>query len=214
MGHLRDCGKLARMLFQAQLLACCQQGRRFLQPPQLGFLLFGGVNPCDIHSPVRGCESLEVPPRWGAPRKCFLNVPWDLCERWSWGIAASVGGRPVEPRRHQSPVGLQLGIAFAVRGGPLAVELSWRELAGVARVVELSDKTIDPSETKGFVKGILVSDRGPPRMTLVKDQPHLRVRIMMRSEPRPPPLGRLCIQSLQSIRAHRLPTSCSVQRSP
>ena len=47
--------------FQSQLLPSRKQANRLLQAPHFRFLLFGGINPSDVHPPVGGRKGLEQP---------------------------------------------------------------------------------------------------------------------------------------------------------
>src|ERR1035441_1838877 len=95
-----------------------------------------------------------------------------------------------------------MGITIAVHGGPFAVRLARRELAGIALIIEALDKTVNPSEAQSFINGILIGDTCATRVAFVEDQPHFGFRSVMFGKPRPPLLQRCGIESLRSFRVH------------
>ena len=152
-----------------------------------------------------------APRRRALPQR-FLNVLRDLRarpRRWPWRIASS-SRCSVQASRHQPPACLELRIAFAVRGRPDAIRLARCELAGITRIIEALDETIDSSEAQRFIDSIVVGDRSPPGVTLVEDEPHLRLRLVMIGEPFPPLLRGPCIKCLQSLGTHRTIAWCSL----
>src|SRR5437870_3252346 len=99
-------------------------------------------------------------PRCRARFKRLLNILRNFQGQLRRRIIASISWRAVQSSRHQSPDRLKLRIPLAIDSGPPAVGSPRRELAGVTRIIQTLDQTIDPSEAERFIEGVLVSDRG------------------------------------------------------
>src|SRR5262245_47281360 len=188
--------------FQSQLLARRKQTDRLFEPSEFGCLLFRGVNPGDVHPPIRRGKTLEIAPRRRVPPKRFLNVLWDLRGRGPSNLIGPLRWRSVQASLRQSAAGLKLRITFAVYRRPSAVRLSGCELASIALLIQPVHQAIDPPKAQSSIQGIVVCDGCAPAVTLVEDEPHLRLRVVMIGEPLPPVLDALCLKRLQSLRGH------------
>src|ERR1019366_3375728 len=76
-----------------------------------------------------------------------------------------------------------------IDGGPLALRLSRRELAGISIVIETLNQAVDPSETQRLANRILVSHGFRGSVALVEHQPDPWIRCMVLSQPCPPSLA-------------------------
>jgi hypothetical protein len=101
--------------FQSQPLARREQADGLLQPPHLRFFLLGGIDPTDVHALVRRSKPLEEIPSDRLATDRLLNVPRNSSRRRPWGVSAATRWRELQSRGHQSSLGLELRISFAIR---------------------------------------------------------------------------------------------------
>jgi hypothetical protein len=77
--------------------------------------------------------------------------------RWPRTIA-TVGRRPFDSWRFQSPPGFELGVTLPIHGRPSAARSPRRELLCVPPVIQALDETVDPTEAQCLVTRVLVVD--------------------------------------------------------
>src|SRR5439155_25753393 len=127
--------------------------------------------------------------------------PCGHLEPWSRTIAA-VRRSAIDSTWLQPASGFQCRVALPVNRRPPAIRFARREFARVARFVQAFDQAIHPTEAQRLIECVQVRYRSHARMSLIEDEPHLGLGVVVLVEPFAPLVGSLsdkCLHGLRSV---------------
>src|SRR5207237_10700256 len=184
---------------------CATSANRSRQGPGPCVLGLGGSAPADIRPRMGGRKRLEVPPcrrlfpwrRLNVPRKpCGHLEPW-----WSRTIAA-VRRSAIDSTWLQPTGRFQCRVALSVNRRPPAIRFARCKFARVARFVQAFDQAIHPTEAQRLIECVQVRYRSHARVSLIEDEPHLGLGVVVVVEPFAPLVSGLsdeCLHGLRSV---------------
>jgi hypothetical protein len=193
-------------LLQPQLLPFFEKRNRFLHAPFPCLLSLGRPNPHKVLLLMTQSQFLEYRTRLLVLLQCRQQFGRYL--RHSWRSIRLVPTTIDLGRPDYGKSGLGHPACFdqspdplLVYFRPLANFISRCKLAGILRVVDFLDETIDPPKTKRFIESAIVIKRLLPSPLLIENQPDLFDLAMILLEPLAPVFDGFA-EELGHVRCH------------